>query len=45
MTEEINFPADLIEKYVLVEKIFPELTINKTRWLARNIANFNDIQY
>lgn len=30
MTEEINFPSDLIEKYAHAEKIFPELTINKT---------------
>lgn len=36
MTGEINFPAVLIEKYVLV-------TINKSSWLARNSANFNDV--
>lgn len=42
MTGEINFPADLIEKCVLVDQIFTELASNKSNWLARNATDFND---
>lgn len=42
MTGEINFPADLTEKCVLVEQIFTESTSRKSNWLARNAADFSD---